>query len=53
MDKCPKCESPNPKHHPAVQWEGEVHLCRDPWHKPSAEQIEAEWVKKEAAPERR
>lgn len=31
-DKCPTCESPQPHLHPAVQHEGEVHLCRDPWH---------------------
>jgi len=35
MNKCPTCQSPNPKHHPAVQWGGEVHLCRDQWHKPT------------------
>ena len=38
---CPKCHSPNPRLHPALQHEGEVSLCRDPWHVPTAEQIEA------------
>lgn len=31
-DRCPTCDSPSPKHHPAVQWEGEVQLCSDAWH---------------------
>lgn len=43
--KCPRCDSPNPKWHPAVQWEGEVQLCRHQWHSPTADEIEA----KEAA----
>ena len=30
--KCPTCDSPAPHLHPAVQYEGEVQLCRDAWH---------------------
>lgn len=38
---CPTCDSPNPAHHPAVQFEGEVHLCENPWHQPTAAEIRA------------
>lgn len=31
-DRCPTCESPEPKLHPAVQHEGEVQLCNDAYH---------------------
>lgn len=38
--RCPTCDSPWRNCHPAVQWEGEVQLCRDQWHQPTADEIE-------------
>ncbi len=35
-DHCPRCESPDPARHPAVQADGgEVQVCPHPWHDPS------------------
>jgi hypothetical protein len=30
--RCPTCDSPSPKLHPAVQHEGEVSICKDKFH---------------------
>ena len=40
-DECPTCGCTNPAHHPAVQAGGEVHLCENPWHRPTAAEIRA------------
>lgn len=32
--QCPTCNSPEPRRHPAMQYEGEVQLCTDKWHEP-------------------
>ena len=31
-ERCPTCDSPSRELHPAVQHEGEVQVCRNPWH---------------------
>jgi hypothetical protein len=32
--RCPRCTSPCPELHPAVQADGEVHVCPDPFQPP-------------------
>lgn len=32
MTRCPRCDSPQPHLHPAVQAEGEVQPCFHPYH---------------------
>ena len=39
MNECPTCGCTIKSHHPAVQEGGEVQLCFDQWHEPTAQQI--------------
>ena len=39
IEKCPACNSPDPARHPSMSFEGEVELCTNRWHKPTATAI--------------
>jgi hypothetical protein len=36
-EKCPTCGSPWPDLHPAVQYEGEATICKDTFHRSTAQ----------------
>lgn len=38
-ERCPACDSPSPGLHPAMQSEGEVQPCGDPWHGPVSPEL--------------
>lgn len=42
---CPTCGSPDPKRHPAVAFEGEVEVCKDPFHPLTKDTIDDEDIK--------
>lgn len=46
---CPTCDSPEPHLHPAVQFEGEVGLCMDPFHRVITPQNTPERISKTLA----
>lgn len=50
--KCPDCDSPKPALHPAVQFEGEVSICKNPFHgEPAAADVfTAETIEPDPAP---
>jgi uncharacterized Zn finger protein (UPF0148 family) len=46
---CPRCGSPSPYMHPAVQHEGEVSICPNPWHAPLTDADQARAAHQEIA----
>lgn len=44
MTRCPRCQSPHPHLHPAMQYEGEVEVCPDDFHLTPTNQNTAEYI---------
>ena len=44
MDRCPRCDSPQPHLHPAVQAEGEVEVCAHDFHLTPTPQNAPEYI---------
>lgn len=42
---CPRCGSPSPEQHPAMQFEGEVELCTDAYHLLPTNRNRPEYIK--------
>jgi hypothetical protein len=45
MERCPRCDSPAPHLHPAVQFEGEVETCPDAYHLTPTPQNTPEYIR--------
>ena len=46
MDKCPRCDSPAPHLHPAMQFEGEVETCTHDFHLTPTPQNKLEYIQR-------
>ena len=44
MERCPRCDSPEPHLHPAMQFEGEVETCTHDFHLTPTPQNTLEYI---------